>query len=200
MYELTPYFQLRRKQEFSIGKSGIGPFALNITNLALTQYAHLTLDFSELPFTMGNLDEVIGEDGNRISDWLSAMVNAHVDVAKDPYVFDLNINGLTYNYTNLLLRAGKGESTFLFLAQPALKEYASEYNNAGGLYGNNLRNAEKTTSRSKMLDKYINNYRATLNSMIANITNEEQKKYWQDTVKNIGKDDFDWNIVFNKEY
>nr|DAN22283.1 MAG TPA_asm: hypothetical protein [Bacteriophage sp.] len=52
------------------------------------------------------------------------MVNAHVDVAKDPYIFDMNINGATYMYTNFLLRAGKGLSTFTFLAQPAIKELA----------------------------------------------------------------------------
>jgi len=49
------------------------------------------------------------------------MVNANVDVAKDPYVFDLNIVPATYNHANLLLRAGMGLSTFTFLAQPILK-------------------------------------------------------------------------------
>lgn len=198
MYELTPYFQLRRKQEFSIGKDGIGPFALNITNLALTQYAHLSLDFSELPFKMGNLDEVVGEDGIRISDWLSAMVNAHVDVAKDPYVFDLNINQLTYKYTNLLLRAGKGESTFLFLAQRAIKEYAAEWNNAGGLYGTNLRNSEKSVSRSKMLQKYKDKYKGWLDNAVNSIKDQNKKQEWLQKIESVSGEDFDWNIVFNK--
>jgi len=44
------------------------------------------------------------------------MVNAHVDVAKDPYIFDLNINSATYNNVNFLLRAGKGKATFSFIA------------------------------------------------------------------------------------
>lgn len=35
-YDLTPSFQAIKKQEFSTGKDGIGPFALNITHLALT--------------------------------------------------------------------------------------------------------------------------------------------------------------------
>jgi hypothetical protein len=158
MYELTPYFQLRRKQEFSIGKNGIGPFALNITNLALTQYAHVSIDFSKLPFKLGALDKVVGEDGIRISDWLSAMVNAHVDVAKDPYVFDLNVNKATYKFVNLLLRAGKGESTFLFLAQPAIKAYASAWNNSQGLYGNNLQYDDKRPERWQLMNKYIETY------------------------------------------
>jgi|MGYP000141707509 hypothetical protein len=43
-----------------------------------------------------------------ISAWLSAMVNAHVDVAKDPYISLININPATYSISELLLRAGKG--------------------------------------------------------------------------------------------
>ena len=35
-YQLSPYFQTMRKLEFSSGKQGIGPFALNVTNLSLT--------------------------------------------------------------------------------------------------------------------------------------------------------------------
>lgn len=140
MSELLPSFQALRKMEFGVGKSGIGPFALNITNLALTQYTHLTIDFGNVgeEYGFGALDQIYGRDGQRISAWLSAMVNAHVDVAKDPYVFDLNVNQTTYNHANLLLRAGMGISTFTFLAQPALKDYASTLNNAGGLYGDNL--------------------------------------------------------------
>ena len=62
------------------------------------------------------------------------MVNAHVDVAKDPYVFALNVNKATYQITNYLLRSGKGISTFAFLAQPILREYATRRNNIGGMY------------------------------------------------------------------
>lgn len=215
MYELTPYFQLRRKQEFSIGKSGIGPFALNITNLALTQYAHISMDFSDLPFKLGNLDEVVGEDGIRISDWLSAMVNAHVDVAKDPYVFDLNINQLTYKYTNLLLRAGKGESTFLFLAQPAIKRYAAKYNNSAGLYGKNLKNeptdgkvrrpkAVKVPSGggreiSLLLD-FIVQYESQWKERIDRMKEGTTKTEWLKRYKNITTEvDVEWNDVFNPQ-
>lgn len=204
MYELDPYFQLRRKMEFSIGKSGIGPFALNVTNLALTQFAHISIDYGENEFNFGKLDEVVGQDSKRISDWLSAMINAHVDVAKDPYVFDLNINSCTYNMTNFLLRAGKGESTFLFLAQPALKEYADEYNNYGGLYGQNLRSNIKSDtkkpSRDKLLNEKINKYMRLLESKVRQIQDKDVKKQWQDRIKAIKSGEFDnWQIVFNKD-
>lgn len=209
MYELTPYFQLRRKQEFSIGKAGIGSFALNITNLALTQYAHISMDFSQLPFKMGALDEVVGEDGIRISDWLSAMVNAHVDVAKDPYVFDLNINKTTYNYANLLLRAGKGEASFLFLAQPALKKYAVAKNNSNGLYGKNLKyEPEKRINGAPLGDNIKDYYYTTLlkeyytklDNKISEIKNEGKQKAWKKKLRQLQKwdNELNWSIVFDK--
>ena len=146
MDELLPYFQTLKKLEFGTGKAGIGPFALNVTNLALTQYMHLTMTFGTegVDFGLGSLDEIEGEDGRRISDWLSAMVNAHVDVAKDAYVRDINVNQFTYNHANLLLRCGKGITTFSFLAQPILKTLSDYMNNSGGIYGDNFDGSNPT--------------------------------------------------------
>ena len=45
MYELSPAYQSLKKQEFSTGKDGIGAFALNITNLSLTQFTHLCMNY-----------------------------------------------------------------------------------------------------------------------------------------------------------
>lgn len=173
MLELLPSFQELRKMEFGVGKSGIGPFALNITNLALTQYTHLTINFGNIGDEYGfrPLDKIEGRDGRRISSWLSAMVNAHVDVAKDPYVFDLNVNQATYNHANLLIRCGMGLSTFTFLAQPALKDYADTINNAGGLYGDNLEGdtpmSEEFRSRKNAIYKRkVNYYRRKLDGLV----------------------------------
>ena len=91
------------------------------------------------------------------------MVNAHVDVAKDAYVFDLNVNNITYNHTNFLLRAGKGKKTFLFLAQPILKQYAETLLNAGGIYGGYV-DLEQLDS-----NKYYNKKKDTRNKLIDNI-------------------------------
>ena len=127
MYELMPSFQESRKTEYTSGKAGIAPFALNSTNHCLTQATHLRMKFSEgaNKYNLNQLDEITGQDGYKILDWLSAMINAHVDVAKDPYIIVLNVNKATYNMASFLLRTGKGRNTFLFLAQPALKEYAN---------------------------------------------------------------------------
>lgn len=161
MDPLLPSFQALRKMEFSTGKSGIGPYALNITNLALTQAMHLDLDLGNLrkQYGFGHLDDIKGRDGILISSWLSAMVNAHVDVAKDPYIFDLNINKSTYNHSALLLRLGMGMSTFTFLAQPILKLYAQQMNNAGGVYGGNIDGSNPDSQRfqNKQKQLYIKN-------------------------------------------
>ena len=188
MDQLLPSFQSLRKQEFSSGKSGIGPFALNVTNLALTQYSHLTFNYGKDAigkggYDFGDLDAVYGQDGNRISDWLSAMVNANVDVAKDPYIFSLNVNQFTYKYTNFLLRAGKGLSTFTLLAQPLLKDYANLVNNGGGIYGKNLdedyESSDKYTSaRKEALRKVVNKTVSRLRGMInknSELFTEEQR-------------------------
>lgn len=172
-YELTPAYQLRRKMEFTTGKDGIGPFALNITNMALTQFVKLTMRYTEgvSAFKLGDLYEITGQDGLRIADWLSAMVNAHVDVAKDPYIFDMNINSATYMYTNFLLRAGKGLSTFTFLAQPAIKELAELMQNDKGMYGNNIksRKTAKFQKKKTSFDKVAEQYTAYLQNKLDNI-------------------------------
>lgn len=135
-YELLPSFQLSRKIEYTSGKAGIAPFALNSTNHALTQFAHLCMEYANgNPYNLGQLDAIKGQDGFRILDWLSAMINAHVDVAKDPYIIALNVNQITYNMTNLLLRGGKGQTTFYFLAQDILKLYSAKQIANRGVYG-----------------------------------------------------------------
>lgn len=167
MYELLPSFQARRKMEYSTGKSGIGPFALNVTNLAMTQAVGLKMEFGENDkllnecFDFGNINEVVGKDGYMISAWLSAMVNAHVDVAKDPYILNLNVNSATYKYTNFLLRTGQGMATFTLLAQPALKRMASMIINSKGMYGQKLGPDAREISNRRIL-KQSNEIRGSL--------------------------------------
>jgi hypothetical protein len=66
--------------------------------------------------------------------WISAMINAHVDIAKDPWISRLNVNPFSYNITNLLLRTGWGGNTFYFLTQPIMKQMADAYVKASSQY------------------------------------------------------------------
>lgn len=172
MYELAPSFQLSRKTEYTGGKAGIAPFALNSTNHALTQFTHLCINYSNANrYNLGQLDQVYGEDNQRIMDWLSALINAHVDVAKDPYIMDLNVNSITYNMTSLLIRGGKGENTFYFLAQPALRRFTKEMLESKGIIG-----AEKGITERDKLKSIAKEYMTSLREAIISLDDSDSNK------------------------
>lgn len=128
----SPTYQEARKAEYTGGKAGIGPFALNNAHHILTQLTKLSMVRNEFTSTLdiwnigGIYDTPVAgmKKGGRILDWLSAMINGFVDIAKDPYIVRLNVNSWTYNMVSFLLRTGKGKQTFYFVAQPILKEMA----------------------------------------------------------------------------
>lgn len=154
MYELMPSFQIARKMEYTLGKAGIATFALNSTNHCLTQATHLHMNYSnDNKYGLGQLDQIDGKDGYRILDWLSAMINAHVDVAKDPYIINLNVNQVTWNMVNLLLRGGMGQDTFFFLAQPAIREFADSRIANNGIIG--ARKERENVTIARIRNKYI---------------------------------------------
>ena len=205
MYELSPYYQLQRKTEYTGGKMGIAPFALNSTNHALTQSVHLSLKYANgNRYGLNALDEVIGEDGQRIMDWLSAMINAHVDVAKDPYIMNLNVNKVTYNITSLLLRAGKGENTFYFLAQPALRLLTRNVLQNNGVIG-----AERFTEKQQ-IDNLLKQYLGLFRNVIESEKDAKIKQKYAQYYNRIALDnkiqplqgyeavDLNYNIVFDK--
>ena len=172
MYELAPSFQLSRKTEYTGGKAGIAPFALNSTNHALTQFTHLCINYSNANrYNLGQLDQVYGEDNQRIMDWLSALINAHVDVAKDPYIMALNVNSITYNMTSLLIRGGKGENTFYFLAQPALRRFTKEMLESKGIIG-----AEKGITERDKLKSIAKEYMTSLRAAIISLDDSDSNK------------------------
>lgn len=161
----TPTYQEARKAEYTGGKAGIGPFALNNAHHILTQLTKLKMVSNEFTEALDLVDlGKIWDDptasnpkGGRILDWLSAMINGFVDIAKDPYIVRLNVNGWTYNMVSFLLRTGKGRNTFYFMSQPILKEMAEAVLKTKGKYG-----IDRTKSPSQLekeaiesiLDKY----------------------------------------------
>lgn len=173
---ISPRFQLSKKLEYTTGKLGIGPFALNNANHVLTQLAGLEFNTSKLleKYNISNLSGIYGKDGKRILDWLSAMINAFVDVAKDPYIIRLNVNQYTYNMCNFLLRTGIGDSTFYFLSQDILKDVANAVNNTNGRYGIDI-NQSKSNRRKEAIKKVLKQYetqarlKATDNNQVAMI-------------------------------
>jgi len=132
----TLSYQSSVKNAFITGKQGIAPFALNNNNQILTTLYEV--EFGDMPFGImsqlyrKSLHDQLDRDGNSIMSWLSALINAHVDVAKDPYILRLNVNQYTYNLVNLLVRTGFGDDAFYFTAQPILKHVADVYNSENG--------------------------------------------------------------------
>ena len=130
--------QTERKNDYITGKIGIGPFALNNNNHILTMLYDVRFKDKQgtLINSLGLTDLSSKEDfeHNSILSWLSALINAHVDIAKDPYISRLNVNPYTYNLVNMLIRTGFGKRTFYFTTQPIMKELARVYMNAQSSY------------------------------------------------------------------
>lgn len=140
----TPYgfyslsTQTERKNDYITGKIGIGPFALNNNNHILTML--YGVKFKDIPgsimseLDLTDLSKREDFEHNSILSWISALINAHVDIAKDPYISRLNVNPFTYNLVNTLIRTGFGRNTFYFTTQPIMKELAKAYMNAQSAY------------------------------------------------------------------
>lgn len=164
----SPTYQEARKAEYTGGKAGIGPFALNNAHHILTQLTKLkmvdnafttALDIQEL----GEIYDTPVEGmvkGGRILDWLSAMINGFVDIAKDPYIVRLNVNSWTYNMVSFLLRTGKGKQTFYFIAQPILKEMAEAVIKTKGKYGID-RTKTPTQLENEAIEEVLDKYDPT---------------------------------------
>ena len=134
-----PSYQCAKKAEYTIGKAGIGPFALNNAHHVLTQLVQMRMATNAFTRTydIDRLDKQYDNDGSgtRILDWLSALINAFVDIAKDPFVIRLNVNAYTYNITAYLIRMGYGRDTFYLLNQPIIVELAKNILNVRGNFG-----------------------------------------------------------------
>jgi exodeoxyribonuclease-5 len=103
-----------------------------------------------------SLSKLIGKDGEYITEWFSALVDAHVDIAADPWIYYLNANDYTNPSITLLLRAGVGGlETFKFIAQPILKQVAKSQENKDNKLGIDTTYAVSNIIKSYM-DMYIN--------------------------------------------
>jgi len=127
----SPTYQNLVKQAYLGGKDGVAPSAVNNVHHVLGQLYGLGIITDQYDFAnyseegYVDLSQPIGKDGVYILDWLSALISAHVDIAKDAYIFDLNVNKNTYSVVNYLIRAGVGANTFWYLVQPGMLEYTA---------------------------------------------------------------------------
>ncbi len=161
MQQDTISYQTEQKNSFVVGKVGIGPFALNNNNHIYTMLYGISLggktsllrSLGNDKLDMGTLCRDRDIYGNNILSWLSGGINAHVDIAKDPFVTKLNVNKYTYNITNFLLRAGFGRNGLWFLNLPVIKKLADQMNGISGQY---LKQSSKSEfdAQEELMEKY----------------------------------------------
>ena len=117
--------------DFLSGKNGVGQVAVHITNHSLTQQADLKVKGLHNYFGMdewislGRIKDL--DNKNTISEVLSEMLTAYVDIAKDPKVLDINAVQSTANTILMMLRWGVSpDMVFAFINQPIIKSYVEE--------------------------------------------------------------------------
>lgn len=159
----TLHEQTDRRRDYITGKLGIAPFALNVTNQALTMAYGVKLKESEFtkqtPFKRIDLRD--DKNGNAVMSWLSAFINAHCDIVKDPYVSKINVNSFTYNMLNFLVRTGQADNSVWFITQPIVKDMAFAAEAASGHYGRDLSKSkyrDQKDATEKALRQYIAGY------------------------------------------
>lgn len=172
--------QVTRRNDYITGKTGIGPFALNVTSNVLTYLFGVSFNPEReiCKYTqIGRLDMSVDIDGNSIAAWISAFINAHVDIVKDPWVSKLNVNPYTYNLINLLVRSGYGEGALWFCIQPVIKAMAEASNNFSSKYTKSRKNKK---SRNDVILEAASNITGNKYTE-ADIKKELRRKVdWQD--------------------
>lgn len=176
----TLHEQTDRRRDYITGKLGIAPFALNVTNQALTMAYGVKLKETEFtkqtPFKRIDLRD--DKNGNAVMSWLSAFINAHCDIVKDPYVSKINVNSFTYNMLNFLVRTGQADNSVWFITQPIIKDMAFAAEAASGHYGRDLAKS-KYRAQKDATEKALRQY-------IAGYLGKGNELYSQDVTRELG--------------
>lgn len=176
----TLHEQTDRRRDYITGKLGIAPFALNVTNQALTMAYGVKLKETEFtkqtPFKRIDLRD--DKNGNAVMSWLSAFINAHCDIVKDPYVSKINVNSFTYNMLNFLVRTGQADNSVWFITQPIIKDMAFSAEAASGHYGRDLTKS-KYRAQKDATEKALRQY-------IAGYLGKGNELYSQDVTRELG--------------
>jgi hypothetical protein len=106
-----------------VPKLKIGSF--EIVQTIRLPHNKITLDEKEGPSI--SLSHLTNQEGEKISDLISQLINGWVDVAKDAWVFDIEGNEEMSPMLLFLIQAGVPFKTAVyFISQPIIKEFAEE--------------------------------------------------------------------------
>ena len=154
-----PSEQARVHDEFLAGRQGIGPFALALVNHVLTRIYKVGFNSKNVYLKHKQLNRDTDDDGKSIMSWLSAMINKHVDVAKNPDITYLNVNDSTFNIVALLLRLGYGRRTFMFTCQDIMRDYAFAINQETAVCKYTKNENGYTDARKQAFDAIVKKYK-----------------------------------------
>lgn len=109
----SPQEQLSIKSKNVAGQAGVGMTANHLVHFVMMQQ-------------IGRSQE-LNEDGDKITEIMSAWLNAFVDNAKDPFISLLNNNTFTSDTVFFLLREGVSPKKInRLMSSPVIKEYAKQ--------------------------------------------------------------------------
>ena len=125
----------------------------------------LYLDHNTLLTTGGqaiSLSDIYDADGiNKVSDVISQLINGWVDIAKDPWIFDIQGNNMVAPSLLFMVQAGVPiKQAAYFASQPIIREYIKEVKKAKSAYagplGIDLSNPNyfRTEARKKLLFQF----------------------------------------------
>jgi hypothetical protein len=124
----SPMYQMDKKFDNGIGKSGVSLTANQLVDHTFTQIADVHTDLlialgvkrKDGNTSFASQKDLYGEE--RITDVLSWFLSAYVDIAKDPFVSKGNHNEVTSNTAFMLIRAGvPWKVVNRIVGQPAVK-------------------------------------------------------------------------------
>ncbi len=159
-------------KSFWQGKGLLGIVAKANVHHVLSQLAELNISSSDVEIRFKGVKQVDGRyrldnefttNGDLISEVLSEFINAFVDVAKDPYVFDISATKSTINTVIYLLRLGVDIDTIVyFINQPIIRDYVSalETNNSIFRESKDLK-SEKYKIVANIRKSYVSNIKDT---------------------------------------
>lgn len=127
-------FMNETRERFLVGKQLVGIGAVHITNHALSQVSNILMatnpdlairfKHNVTPDGQIYLSGITNSEGLWISELLSEFLTGFVDAAKDPFVFELNINPATAGSYFYLLRTGASlDALAYFHTQPVITNY-----------------------------------------------------------------------------
>lgn len=228
---------------FIVGKQLVGIGAIHVTSHTMSQLGKITLtgDYNvggqsypiQIALTHNEkgglrLDSVTTADGQWISELLSEAMTGFVDAAKDPFVFELNINFNTASTYFYLMKLGVPMSTNVYFhTQPIIEQYVknidrnnSIINNANGLKGSKdqvkfqtldpyyqvLFGVTPSELKAKQREEFVNKARTLINDykqLNPNYTNETLRTAIKDLNQpnhNITRDEAIQQIAILDDY